>query len=140
MFNRQFVLGLCLLACTTTLVFADDTPSQAYINIHNKELEAKSYADILPYRTKASVASDKPTTELEKKEMFELFKLVLVKDVSVKGEDINGNSAILTVEGAPSKDLKPGDKETTIGKIHMVLEDGQWKLDKEEWKSNCEIH
>ena len=140
MFNRPFLLGLCLFASTTNLVLADNTPSQAYMNIHNIEVASKSYADILPYRTKASVASDKPISEEQKKQMFDLFKVVLVKEVFVKGEEISGDSAILTVEGAPSKDLKPGDQETTTGKIYMVMEDGQWKLDKEEWKSHCEIH
>ncbi len=140
MFNRQLLLAIGALSCTAMPVLAEDTPGQAYINIHNKELEAKSYADLLPYRAKASIASDKPTTDLEKKQMFELFKLVLVKDVAVKGEEINGNRAILKVEGALPKDLKSGDTETTVGKIDMVLEDGQWKLDKEEWQSKSELH
>jgi hypothetical protein len=140
MFIRQLLLAIGVLSCTAMPVLADDTPSQAYLNIHNKELEAKSYADLLPYRAKASIASDKPTTEPEKREMFELFKLMLVKDVAVLGEEIKGNRAVLKVEGAPLKDLKPGDTETTVGKIDMVLEDGKWKLDKEEWQSKSELH
>jgi hypothetical protein len=140
MLNRVLTSVAVMLFATTGACFAGQSPTQAYIEIHKKELAANSYSDLLPIRSKASIAKDPPMTDEEKAQIFPLFKATLPKTVTVTGETIEGNKATVTATAAPDMDLKPGDKETTLGTITLVLEDGEWKMEKESWNSKAEMH
>ncbi len=139
---KQFflLLSFTIFYTTASQCLADTSPSKAYLDIHTKELAAKSYEDILPLRSKSSIANDKPMSDEEKKQIFPLFHMTLPEEVTVTKEEIKGDKAILNVKAAPPKDLKPGSTETTTGIVDMVLEDGQWKLDTEKWESHLEVH
>lgn len=114
------------------------TPSQAYLQLHKKELAATSYEDLLPLRTKASIAADKQTTPADKKQLFPLIHMLTPQKVSIMSERVDGNKATLTVK-ALTGPLPAGTSESTVGVIDLSLEDGQWKLEKEKWESKSEV-
>jgi len=140
MLNRLKASLFIALLFSTTASLAEETPTQAYLEIHKKELAAKNYADLLPVRSKASIAQDPPMTEDEKAQIFPLFHETLPKLVTVTGETIEGNKATVKATATPEQPLKPGDKDVTTGTITLVLEDGQWKIEKENWNSSIEAH
>jgi hypothetical protein len=143
MLNRLKASLFAALLVSTTACLADETPAptptQAYLEIHKKELAAKSYADLLPIRSKASIAHDPPMSDEEKAQIFPLFHETLPKVVTVTGESVDGNKATVKATAAPEVPLKPGQTESTTGTITMVLEDGQWKIEKESWNSTSEM-
>ena len=139
MINRlKAPLFVALLFSTTASFAAGETPSQAFVEIHKKELAAKSYEDLLPIRSKASIAQDPPMTDAEKADIFPFFHETLPRVVTVTGETIEGNKATIKATAEPNEPLKPGETETTTGVISMVLEDGEWKIEKESWNSSSE--
>jgi hypothetical protein len=141
MLNRLKVpMFVALLFSTTGSFAAGETPSQAYLEIHKKELAAKSYEDLLPLRSKTSIAQDPPMTEAEKAEIFPFFHETLPKVINVTGETIEGNKATVKATAEPNDPLKPGQTETNEGTITLVLEDGEWKIEKESWNSHLETH
>ncbi len=136
---RALFLAVALTLPCLSPVLADTTPGQAYLELHKKELAAKSYADIAVLRAKASIAQDKMDPK-EQDQLFPLLKSLMPHDVTVVSEKVTGDSATLNVVAAPDPSLKPGDKETTTGVVELLKEDGQWKLNREKWDSKAELH
>jgi hypothetical protein len=140
MLNRLKASVIVALVFSTTASLAEETPTQAYMEIHKKELAAKNYADLLPIRSKASIAQDPPMSDDEKAQIFPLFHESLPKEVTITGEIIEGNKATVKATATPDPPPKPGDKEVITGTINLVLENGEWKIEKESWNSNIEGH
>lgn len=138
MFYSRAFLAIVMSLCAQP-AFCQSTPTEAYLELHKKELAAKSYADIIPLRARASLDNDNMSKEDQEK-FFPLFKQLLVRDVKVLKETLDGDKAILEVTAPPDKTLKPGDTETTVGTIELLREDGTWKLSREKWSSKTEIH
>ena len=137
--STSFQALMALMIVTTGVAKGQTSPSQAYLQLHKKELAATCYEDLLPLRTKASIANDKPTSPAEKKMLFPLIKMLTPNQVSIMSEKIDGNKATLTVKALTSP-LPAGNSESTVGVIELGLEDGQWKLEKEKWESKTEIN
>jgi hypothetical protein len=140
MLKRLLTSLVFTLFVSTGASWAEQSPSQAYLELHKKELAAKSYADLLPIRSKASIAKDPPMTDEEKEQIFPLFKATLPKAVTVTGETVEGTKATVKATAPPDVALKPGDTDTIIGTITMVMEDGEWKIEKESWTEKAEMH
>jgi hypothetical protein len=138
MFNRQ-IIAVATLFCCCLPAFGDVSASQAYVELHKKELAATCYDDILPLHAKASIAKNKMTKK-EMDEMFPLVKSLMPKYIKVIGETVTGDSATLKVTASPNEPLKKGDTETTEGTVTLLREDGQWKLDNENWHSKVDMH
>ncbi len=119
---------------TAAMCSAQSSATATYLELHKKELAATSYADILPLRSKTSIAHDKPMSNEEKKFLFPLFKSTLPKQVTIVNEQINGTSAILTATAKPETQ-NANTTEKTTGVIELTLEDGQWKIEREKWDS-----
>lgn len=129
------VLAAAQLMCGQSAL-AEDRPSQAYLDLHKKQLAAKRYEDLLPLRTRESVSQDRPMTKAEAKEMFGLFKDMVPKKVSVMKEEILGDNAKVTVEVIAAKPKSNSALvEETTGVIYMKRENGEWKLSDEDWHS-----
>jgi hypothetical protein len=129
---------LTLIVMTTSMAQAQTKPGQAYLEIHKRELAANSFEELLPLRSKASIANDKPMSAEEKKMFFPLFKMTAPKVVLITSEQVNGSKATVTAKAVTGK-LPEGTTESTVGVIDLVLEDGQWKLEKEKWESKSVI-
>lgn len=115
---------------------AASRPSQAYLELHKKQLTAKKYEDLLPLRTKESISHDRPMTKAEAKEMFGLFKEMVPRKVTVLKEEILGDNATVTVEVVAGKPKSAASMvEQTTGLIYLHKEDGEWKLNDEDWHS-----
>ncbi len=63
--------------------------------------------------------------------MFPMIQSMMASDIKLTGGTMTGKEANLTAEG---KDGMTGG--VTKGEIHMILEDKQWKVEKDSWKSN----
>lgn len=134
------------LAIPLTLIplcaFARDlSPTEAYLEMHKKEVEAKSFEDIRGLRSQRSIAAEKAAgrtmTKEDEKMFFPLFKETLPKDVKIIGEVVKGNEATLSAT-VPPKNQDPKVKESTTGTIVLFKEDGVWKLDSEKWSTKIE--
>ncbi len=106
------------------------SPTNAYLEIHKTILAAKCYEDFLPVRAKASIAKDKPMSAADRSMMFPLMKELMIKNIRVTSEHIDGDVATLSVVPAV-----PSKNETTTGVVKLLMEGGKWKLDTEKWSS-----
>lgn len=66
-------------------------------------------------------------------EMFPMIQSMMAKDIKVTGGTMAAKEANLTAEG---KDSMGGG--VAKGEIHMVLEENQWKVEKDSWKSSMD--
>lgn len=133
--NRLTLLSLSIIfQISAVAAIAQNSPTATYLELHKKELAATSYADLLPLRSKTSIAHDKPMSKEEMNFIFPLFKASLPKSITVTSEQVNGTSAILKAT-AKSDSKNPNTTETTTGEIELTLEDGQWKIEHEKWDS-----
>lgn len=139
-FRLAAVFAIPLTMLSLSAFAADQSPTEAYLEMHKKELSAKSYADIAALRSQRSIANEKAAgKELsveDQKMFFPLFKATLPKVVKVVGEDVKGDEATLQATVPPSTD--PKIKETTTGTIVLFKENGIWKLDSEKWSTKIE--
>lgn len=139
-FRLAAALAIPLTMLALSASAADQSPTQAYLEMHKKELAAKSYADIAALRSQRSIASEKAAgkelSEEDQKMFFPLFKMTLPKVVKIVGEEIKGDEATLQATVPPGTD--PKVKETTTGTIVLFKENGEWKLDSEKWSSKIE--
>ena len=110
----------------TTLPADGGEPGKAYMEYCKAMTDGKM--DIL----KNLVSSDraKQMDSPDFKEMFPMIQSMMAKDIKVTGGTMTSKEANLTAEG---KDSMGGS--VTKGEIHMVLEDKQWKVEKDSWKS-----
>lgn len=119
------------------------TPSQIYLNFHEKMLGASSVDDLCPMfaaNRVEQIKNDKKNLPPQQiKEMFQFMQKVSPRKVRILGEAINNDTCTLTLDAPGYKDPIFGDmasaKKGTVGKISLVREDGQWKIEKESWMS-----
>jgi hypothetical protein len=137
MMNSKSISLLVAFMCSAPLALAGPTATEAYLEIHQKELAAKSYEDLTKLRSKSSIANDKAISAEEKVALFPLFQATMPTKVKVLKESIDGNKATLDVE-VPAVAPANGMVEHTTGTVTLELEDGQWKLFKESWHAKAE--
>jgi hypothetical protein len=140
---RHYLYILSAIWLCATAALADpsssdkSSASEAYMQLHAKELSATCYEDLLPLRSRASIATDTPMSDEEKKAFFPLFKAMQIQKVKVTGEKVDGDKATLTVISQPDPDAKT--QEVAEGEIKLNFEDGQWKLEHEKWSSKITV-
>jgi hypothetical protein len=126
---------LCLLSATG-IVAANQapaqTPSQFYLAYRVAFDKATSIDQIKPFHSKAMRAEMDATPAAERGMMFQMLKMIgTVTNVKIVKETKTATSASLSVEGIDA------DKAKTTGEITLVLEDGAWKIGKEDWKAGA---
>ena len=138
MLKKVSLLTFVLLATFTLTIFAADAekpqtlpadggePGKAYIEYTKAMKDGK--LDVL----KKLVSSDraKQMEDPEFPKMFSMIQSMMAKDIKITGGTMTSKEANLTAEG---KDGMTG--EAAKGEIHMILEDKQWKVEKDSWKS-----
>ena len=117
------------------------TPEQAYRPYHQAMLDAKTYNHVTPYLVAKAVKEMEDTAAEERKMMFGMLKDLCPKDVRIVSSQIDGEKASLKLvigDGKPVVVDRPifgKTKEETSGECTMLVEGGQWKVDKESWKT-----
>ena len=89
------------------------------------------------------IKSDEKTLPAEQtKAMFQFMQQVSPRKVRILGEAVTNDTCTLTLDAPDYKDPIFGESSSpvatrkgTIGKVSMVREDGQWKIEKESWMS-----
>lgn len=120
---------------------AKATPEAAYRTYHQAMLDAKTYKDVTPYLVAKAVKEMEDTPAEERKMMFGMLKELCPKDVRIVSSQIDGEKASLKLvvgDGKPVIVENPvfgKTKEETSGECTMLVENGQWKVDKESWKT-----
>lgn len=122
----QVVVAADTTEKSTTLPADGGEPGKAYMEYCKAMKDGKM--DVL----KKLVTSDraKQMDDPEFAKMFPMMQSMMAKDIKVTGGTMTAKEANLTAEG---KDSMAGG--VAKGEIHMVLEDKQWKVEKDSWKS-----
>lgn len=92
--------------------------------------KAKAIEEILPYMAKKRAAEIESTPKDDRAKMFEMIRMMDVRDVKIAKETRTENGITLGVTGTGGLGDGP-----TKGTITLVREDGQLKVDKESWKN-----
>lgn len=122
------------------------TPSQIYLSFHEKMLGASSVDELCPMfaanRVEQIKSDEKKLPPEQTKAMFQFMQQVSPRKVRILGEAVTNDTCTLTLDAPDYKDPIFGEsaspvatKKGTIGKVSMVREDGQWKIEKESWMS-----
>jgi len=110
----------------TTLPAGGGEPGKAYMDYSKAMVDGKM--DTLRKLVSSERAKQMDDPDFAK--MFPMIQSMMAKDIKVTGGTMTSKEANLTAEG---KDGMSG--ALTQGEIHMVLEDKQWKVEKDSWKS-----
>ncbi|MGH9858317.1 MAG: hypothetical protein ACRD4B_10780 [Acidobacteriota bacterium] len=110
----------------TTLSADGGEPGKAYLEY------CKAMKDGQTDDLKKLVTSDraKQMDDPEFAKMFPMIQSMMAKDIKVTGGTMTSKEANLTAEG---KDGMTGS--VAKGEIHMDMENKQWKVEKDSWKS-----
>ncbi len=110
----------------TTLAADGGDPGKAYMEYCKAMTDGKM--DVLKKLVSADRAKQMDSPDFA--EMFPMIQSMMAKDIKVTGGTMTSKEANLTAEG---KDSMGG--AAAKGEIHMVLEDKQWKVEKDSWKT-----
>jgi hypothetical protein len=111
---------------STPLPADGGAPGKAYME-YLKAIQAGNMDSL-----KKLVSADraKQMDDPEFKKMFPMIQSMQAKNIKITGGQIAGNQAILNATGTDS--MGGG---TATGTIDMVMEDKQWKVKQDSWKS-----
>lgn len=104
-------------------------PGKAYM-VYCK---AMTSGDMAALKKLVSAERAKQMDDPDFQKMFPMIQSMMAKDIKITGGTMSGNMATLNAEG---KDSMGGG--TAKGTISMVLEDKQWKVEKDSWSSGSE--
>jgi hypothetical protein len=125
-----FLLQMAITADTaekpTALPADGGEPGKAYLEYCKAIKDGKM--DMLKKLVSSERAKQMDSPDFKK--MFPMIQAMMAKDIKVTGGTMTSKEANVTAEG---KDTMMGG--VTKGEIHMVLEDKQWKVEKDSWKS-----
>jgi len=124
---------VALLTLPVPAALALDSPTDAYLKIHQLELKMTKYEDTFAWRTKRSIAKDPKLSEKENNEIVGLMKMMMPLKVKVVSQAINGQEATLKAIADPLPNEDP--KSKTTGTIIMLQENNTWKIDTEKWST-----
>lgn len=134
-------LAICLFPSISFGADAKATPEAVYNKYHQAMLHAKTYEDVTPFLAGKAVKEMKETPDKERTVLFSFIRDMCPKDVHVVSSKIEGEKAQLTLivgDGKPVFEDRPlvgKTKDETKGECTMVIENGEWKVDKESWKT-----
>jgi hypothetical protein len=110
----------------TTLPADGGAPGKAYLEYCTAMKDGKM--DVLKKLVSSDRAKQMDSPDFPK--MFPMIQSMMAKDIKVTGGTMTSKEANLTAEG---KDSMGGG--VAKGEIHMILEEKQWKVEKDSWKS-----
>lgn len=131
------IFTLLLSLFIVVIAFAEDDPTIKFYDSYVKATKnAESLDDLRPYLSQNNVTQ---LDEVAKEDLVILLDLMREMRESMKRKSITskieGNKAILTIEAVDTS-----DKNATItGIITLVKENGQWKMDNEDFTSKTVI-
>lgn len=151
---RFIPLSLITLVSLSAFAFAparageaEDSVNKFFIDYQSRVRAAKDMTELTPYLSKnrvEQITHDRaklPPAEF--KMMFEMIKMMIPSKCQIVKTEIKGEDCNIQCTADGSADPIFGDmnksgktKETTAGNIHLVKEGGNWKLEKESWKSS----
>ena len=122
----------------TTTVAPPQTlgPKEVYLNMKAEFASVQTYADMEVYIrqygsqnqiAKLAEAQNAPAAFRESLVSLMRSSIPPAQEITTIQENINGSTATLTVSST---------KPNTAGTVTMVLENGQWKMEKESWKTS----
>jgi hypothetical protein len=135
--KRILFVFVSLLAACTFAIAADEKPTNLPADGGEP---GKAYMDYCKAMKDGNKDALKKLVSMERAkqmdspdfaEMFPMIQSMVAKDIKITGGTMTSKEANLTAEG---KDAMSGG--VTKGEIHMVLEDKQWKVEKDSWKSS----
>lgn len=121
---------------------AKATPESVYMKYHSVLINAKTVDDVTPFMVSGRVKEVQATPKEERAMFFSFIRDTCPKDVHIVSSKIDGDTASLKLivgDGKPQILERPmlgKVKEETVGTCTMVMQDGEWKVDKESWKSS----
>ena len=107
---------------------AGDTPTAAYMTYRQAFEKATSLKELFPFVKKESRAELEAMSAERLEAGLRLAKRFNeVKDVKVAKETVTGETAVLELTAVKA------DGQPATGNVTLAREDGQWKIDRENW-------
>ena len=127
------VAGIVLLSAAIALpvMAGGDSPQDVYA-LYIAAQRAGDIKGMSEYVTEAKVKQLESMPEEQKTQIAEMMKMMAPTEYTVIKEDIQGDSATLTLTGKAT-DFSGGSCDKK-GTARFVKEGGVWKLEKESWK------
>lgn len=132
------ILTLLFFFCITAMPsMAQSDPSSTYAAI-NAAIKQGNMNEMVKYMSKSSqadIAKDRSKPEFSEEKIMKLLQFMAPVSYKVENQIIKEDKAVLELSGKGRSIFKPDAIEDSYGRVLFVKEDGQWKLDRENWNN-----
>ncbi len=111
---------------------SEETPTEFFLRFESVWDKAESVDELAPLMARETREQIAETPPEMRKEMFAFMTELRAKQVQVISESREGDTATLAAKGVDAE----GDE--VRGTILLAIEDGEWRLAKQSWKSGSE--
>ena len=131
---RALSAGLCLAAAFTAA--AADEPDVVYGKFH-RAIASGNLEETLRYAPAARRAEVATMSAAQKDAQMKMLSMLLPKAFTLVDKRIlpGGKNARLIVTGPGETVIAGGGKEPMYGRVKMVIENGEWKVDELAWSN-----
>lgn len=126
-------VALLLSLAASLMAVAADSPKVVYEK-YIKKIKAKDKSAILEYVTAEKKKEFEGFEEVKQDQLMALLQAFAPLSCQVLKEEIKGDKATLTLDGK-GKSIT-GEVEKMTGTVLLLKEKGEWKIEKESWKSS----
>jgi hypothetical protein len=126
-----FALSLPLIAR------AQETPSAAYMAMQ-AAMKRGNLDEMAKYMTsakKTELDAMRKKPDYNEEKLIKLLQMMNPSNLKIERQDSKGDKVILVLSGMAENWLKPGTMEPNYGRALFVKENGEWKMDKENWSN-----
>lgn len=126
-------LAAALIALLPLAAPAQEDPESVYAKFH-RSLHAGDLATMVRYGSEPGASEMRKTPPEQVKGMLELMKKLIPPSYTVVGREISpdGSRATLRATGRGAS-LFGGKEETQYGRILLLKQGGEWKVDQSNW-------
>jgi len=132
------VLAFLLVFCAVhTPSMAQGDPTSTYAAV-SAAIKAGNLDEMVKYMSKSSqadIAKDRAKPEFSEEKIMKLLQFMAPVSYKVEKQTIKGDKAVLELSGKSRSMFKPDTLDDAYGRVLMLKEDGQWKLDRENWNN-----
>jgi hypothetical protein len=130
--KTTLLLALCLPLGLFAQKAADESPSDFYKRFDAAMASAAKFDEILPLLATEQREQIGQAPAEERDFLFGMMQDLRFKDVRILGEEKTADGATLSAIG------KAPDGSEVKGQILLVIEDGEWRMNVEQWGSGFE--
>ena len=133
MLKRVLTVSVMLLMLAGSVAFSGDSPEAVYRK-YSAAIQSKNLDELNKYLSSQRREEIKKETPEDRQKMIELVAAFMPKSTRIVEQQISPDDKKATLKLVGIGGVS--GKDEVFGKVTMVKEDSEWKINSEEWSNN----